>query len=466
VAGSPSKNSAGEREVQRIQEEGWLERVRRSIFPRPLAAETDRERALLTRFTFILHLRPVRLPAAALRWSHTFGLGGSALVLFLVQAATGILLMLVYRPSPQAAYASVVAIEREVLFGPLVRGIHWWSANFLIVVVLLHMARVFLTGGYHGARQFNWVVGCVLLVGVLTAAFTGYLLPWDQLAYWAVTVATGMLTYVPGVGDALQRGLRGGPEVGAETLSTFHTLHTTVVPITLLAFLGFHFWRVRRAGGVVVPAPAAGPSEEAERKVLFLPHLFVREVAQGLVVVAVVVVLGALFGAPLGDAANPGMSPNPTTAPWFFVGFQELLIHLHPVVAVLIVPLAAFLGLLLLPYLADDGDPGGRWFLSAAGRKTAAGAAALGASVALLAVLIETVTDGGSGWFVRGVVPLVAGVALVALVLRAARARWSATRNEALQAAVVALAAGFVVLTLVGAWSRGPGMALVWPWNR
>jgi len=276
-----------------------------------------------------------------------------------------------------------------------------------------------------------------------------------------------MLAYVPGVGESLQHALRGGPEVGAETLSTFHTLHTTVVPVALVALLGFHFWRVRRAGGVVVPPPAAGaPAEEAERKVLFLPNLLVREVAQGLAVVALVVALGALFGAPLGDAANPGMSPNPTTAPWFFVGFQELLIHLHPVVAVLVVPLVAFLGLLLIPYLADDGDPGGRWFLSAVGRRTAGAAAALGAGVALLAVLLETVSGGTSGWLLRGVVPVVLGTALVGGVAWGARRSFGATRNEALQAAVVALAAGFVVLTLVGAWFRGPGMALVWPWNR
>ncbi|HSM13149.1 MAG TPA: cytochrome b N-terminal domain-containing protein, partial [Thermoanaerobaculia bacterium] len=356
---------------------GWTGRVWRSIFPRPLRAETDRDRALLTRFTFVLHLRPVRVPAATLRWTHTFGLGGSALVLFLIQAATGILLMLVYRPVPEAAYASVVAIERDVLFGTLIRGIHWWSAQLLIVVVLLHLGRVLLTGGYHGPRQFNWVVGCLLLLGVLTAAFTGYLLPWDQLAYWAVTVATGMLAYLPGVGEPLRQALLGGPAVGAETLATFHTLHTTVVPVALIGLMGFHFWRVRRAGGVVEPPPGGGVREgSAGEKVMFLPDLALREVSQALVVVALVAVLGAAFAAPLDAPANPGLSPNPTTAPWFFVGFQELLIHLHPVAAVLIVPLVAFLGLLLVPYLADDREPAGRWFLSATGRRTAAWAAA------------------------------------------------------------------------------------------
>ncbi|MCB9377426.1 MAG: cytochrome b N-terminal domain-containing protein [Holophagales bacterium] len=457
---SPQKGSgeAGERPTSSAS---WLERVRRSVFPRPPATESDRDRALLTRFTFVLHLRPVRLPAATLRWTHTFGLGGSALVLFMVQAATGILLMLVYRPAPEAAYATIVTIERDVLFGPLVRGVHWWSANLLIVVVLLHLARVFLTGGYHGPRQFNWVVGCLLLVGVLAAAFTGYLLPWDQLAYWAVTVATGMLGYVPWVGDALERGLRGGAEVGADTLTTFHTLHTTVVPIALVALMGFHFWRVRRAGGVVVPADAEGGE-----KAMFLPDLAVREVAQGIAVVAGVVVLGALFGAPLDAAANPGMSPNPTTAPWFFVGFQELLIHLHPAAAVLVVPLVAFLALLLLPYLADDDEPGGRWFLSPTGRRTALFAALAGVLVAAAGVWLERSAGGASGWLARGLAPLLLGAAFAALVAWSARRYSRATRNEALQAVVVAFAAGFVVLTLVGAWFRGPGMALVWPWAR
>ena len=443
-------------------------RIWRSAFPRPLTARSDRERAQLTRFTFLLHLRPIRLPEPTLRWTHTFGLGGSSLVLVAVQAVTGILMMLVYRPVPDAAYESVVALEREVVFGSLVRGVHWWAANLLVVVVLLHLSRVFLTGGFHGPRQFNWVVGCGLLAAVATAAFTGYLLPWDQLAYWAVTVATGMLAYVPMVGQGLQQAVRGGSDVGARTLTTFYTLHTTIVPAFLIVLMGFHFWRVRRAGGVVVPPASedAAGDDPGNRTVLFLPHLLGREVVQALVIVALVVVLGAAFGAPLDAPANTGMSPNPTKAPWYFVGFQELLIHLHPAFALLVVPVVAGLGFVLLPYLATDEEPAGRWFRSPTGRRTAAASAVFAVAVTVAAVALDAVTSGRTGWLAGGLIPFVVLVGLAWGIARVAGERWGASRNERLQAVVVAAAVSFGVLTLVGIWFRGPGMSLVWPWMR
>jgi quinol-cytochrome oxidoreductase complex cytochrome b subunit len=184
----------------------------------PRLPANDRERARWTRFTFLLHMRPVQVPRRTLRWTHTFGLGGSSLVLLILLVTTGVLQMLVYQPVPGLAYDSVVTLEREVVFGPLVRGVHYWSANLLILVVLLHTARTMLTGGHRGRRSFTWVLGVGLLGGVLTSAFTGYLLPWDQLSYWAVTIATGMLTYVPGVGEFLQRVVRGGDAIGGATL--------------------------------------------------------------------------------------------------------------------------------------------------------------------------------------------------------------------------------------------------------
>jgi quinol-cytochrome oxidoreductase complex cytochrome b subunit len=437
-------------------------RVWRSVFPRPLAAGTDRERALLTRFTFLLHLRPVLVPARTLRWTHTFGLGGSSLVLLAILALTGTLMMLVYQPAPGTAYDSVVTIESEVAFGALVRGVHWWSANLLVVVALLHLARVLLTGGYHGARQFNWVIGCALLLAVLASGFTGYLLPWDQLAYWAVTISTGMLGYVPVVGAALQRVARGGAEVGPATLVTFYTLHTQVLPLTLAALAGFHFWRVRRAGGVVEPPPR--PGEESDGKVHFLPHLLLREVAQALVVTAVVVVLGAAFGAPLGERANPGMSTNPAKAPWYFMGFQELLIHLHPVAAVVAIPLAELAALLLLPYITSEEEPVGGWFLTANGRRSAALAAGLALAVTPALVVLDEMLPRSAGPLARGALPVAALAAALAGLAAFLRRRRHATTNEIAQALAVLLLAALAVLTVIGVWFRGAGMALSWPW--
>jgi quinol-cytochrome oxidoreductase complex cytochrome b subunit len=458
-------------ELDRRAEEGGTiaslpRRIWRSAFPQPLAAHSDRERAQLTRFTFLLHLRPVRLPASTLRWTHTFGLGGSSLVLFSVLAATGILMMLHYHPSPDTAWRSVWQLEREVSFGALVRGVHWWSANLLIVVLLAHTARVFLTGGYHGPRKFNWVIGCCLLASVLAAAFTGYLLPWDQLAYWAVTISTGMLEYVPLLGEPVQRVLRGGETIGAATLVTFFTLHTTIVPVLLIALMGFHFWRVRRAGGVVDPLPSeTGEDRDGPEKVLFLPNLLVRELGQALVVVAVVVVLGAVVGAPLGEAANPGMSPNPAKAPWYFMGFQELLIHLHPLFAIVVVPLLAGVGLILLPYLTPDDEPAGPWFRSRRGRRAAAIAAGAAVIATPLVVVLDELRTASPGWFTGGVVPLALVAAATLAIAIGLRRRLGTTAGETVQAVVVLLAVAFAVLTVVGVWFRGEGMALTWPWT-
>jgi quinol-cytochrome oxidoreductase complex cytochrome b subunit len=437
----------------------------------PVVPRTDRDRAFVTVHTLLLHLRPVKVPAATIRFTHTFGLGGSSLVLITLLAVTGILLMLAYQPAPAAAHASVLTIENAVRFGPLVRGIHYWGANLLVVVLLLHAARVFLTGGYHGPRQFNWVVGVALLLVVLANAFTGYLLPWDQLSYWAITISTGMVGYVPWLGPALQRVARGGTDIGTETLVLFYTVHTSIVPALLVGLTAFHFWRVRKAGGVVVPPPGPGEPTTAEpEKVLFLPYLLMREVSLALVITAVVVVLGAAVGAPLGAVANPGMSPNPAKAPWYFLGFQELLVHFHPVVAVVILPIAGAVALLLLPYVTDDDERAGAWFLSDRGRRAARAAAVAALLVTPAAVVLHEVVGRrwtvGTTWLTGGLLPVaVIGLGGTAFV-RDARRRLGLSRNETVQTAVVLVAVAFVVLTVVGIWFRGPGMSLVWPWNR
>jgi len=421
----------------RARAPGLLRRIWSSAYPGPLVPRSDRERALVTIHTLLIHLRPVRVPARTLRFTHTFGLGGSSLVLIAMLAASGLLLMLGYRPVPADAYDSVVAIERDVIFGGLVRGIHYWSANLLVIVVLLHLARVFLTGGYHGPRQFNWVIGATMLVFVLANAFTGYLLPWDQLAYWAVTISTGMLGYLPGVGPLLQRVARGGSEIGADTLVLFYTLHTSIVPVTLLVLMAF------------------------------VPHLLLRETAMALAIVACVAVLAASFGAPLGARANPGLSPNPTKAPWYFQGFQELLVHVHPVFAVLVIPLVAGAAFLLLPYLTADGEPAGAWFLSVRGRRAAGAAAALALVATPLAVVArELLFDGGSGsWIQGGATPVTLLFAGLVGVFRLMRRRYGLSLNETVQALVVLLATAFATLTLIGVLFRGEGMALGWPWS-
>ena len=438
----------------------------------PQGPATDRDRARLTRFTFLLHLRPVRVPARTLRWTHTYGFGGTCLVLLVLLALTGTLQMLVYQPLPELAYASVRDLTQQTAFGPLVRGIHYWSANLLVLVALLHTGRVVLTGGHQGVRRFTWVLGAGLLAAILAAGFTGYLLPWDQLSYWAVTVATGMLSYVPGIGEPLRQVVLGGERIGPATLVNFYTVHTTIVPVALVLAAAWHFWRVRRAGGVIVPPadpdltdPGQTDPDEDPASVMFWPDLLVRELAQALVVVAVVVALGALVGAPLGEQANPGMSPNPAKAPWYFVGGQELLIHLHPVFAVLVLPLAGLMGFLLLPYLTPADHPGGAWFLSAAGRRSALMAALAAAVITPALVMLDARTArSAANWLTGGLLPLAGIVAAAGACYLLARRRGANSAAESVQAVVVLLAVSYIVLTVIGAWFRGPGMVLTWPW--
>jgi quinol-cytochrome oxidoreductase complex cytochrome b subunit len=465
----PSSGARGTGERPPGGTPGLAHRIWRSIFRGPIRPESDRERKWIVVNNFVLHFRPVRVTEKTLRYAHTFGLGGMSLVLVLLLICTGVLMMFGYEPSPEGAYASVTALERDVLFGRLVRSVHHWSANFLIAVVVLHLLRTYFTGAYFPPRQFNWVLGLGLLLCVLASNFTGYLLPWDQLSYWAITISTGMIGYVPAVGEGLERMVRGGPDIGRATLITFYTLHTTIVPVLIVVLMAFHFWRVRKARGVVVPREPAEPIEESPHKVLGLPYLILREFVVALILIAFVMLFAALMAAPLGEAANPGMSPNPAKAPWYFVGIQELLLHFHPVFAVLVLPLLALLALFAIPYVRYDEDTSGIWFASQRGRRLAAWATLLAAVVTpLWIVLDEFVFDLGA-WLPgpavisEGLLPFALLVGVIGLLYWLVRRRAGATKVEAVQGTFVLLFVAFAVLTATGVWFRGPGMALVWP---
>jgi quinol-cytochrome oxidoreductase complex cytochrome b subunit len=416
-------------------------------------------------------MRPVRVAERTVAFRHTFGLGGMAATLVLLLILTGVLLMFVYEPSPERAYGSIEALRRDVRFGGLVRNVHHWSANLLVIITFLHLLRTFFTGAFHGARQFNWVIGVLLLLVVLAANFTGYLLPWDQLSFWAITIVTGMLGYVPMIGEGLTRLARGGADIGSATLINFYTFHTTVIPVTIVALMAFHFWRVRKAGGVVVPHSYDEEAEEKPDTVLFVPSLLAREVVTALVLVAAVMTASVVFDAGLADPANPGMSPNPAKAPWYFLGLQELLLHFHPTWAVVILPAVALFGLLAIPYLRYDEEMEGPWFVSDTGRAlTLAGTLAALALTPLWVLLDEYVTD-WSGWMAgfppglsEGLIPAVIALGLTWGVVRLAARQYGGNRQEILQTGFAFLATALVILTAVGVWFRGEGMALAWPW--
>ena len=447
--------------------DGIVLRIWRSVFRGPIVPANDHDRRWVVFNTLLLHFRPTQLPEKTLRFTHTFGLGGMSLVLVLLLFATGILMMFVYQPSPEVAYDSITSLQDDVLFGRLVRNTHHWSANLLVGIALLHLLRVYLTGGYHPPRQFNWVVGLVLLLFILVANFTGYLLPWDQLSYWAITISTAMLAYVPWIGERLQLLARGGPEISSATLIGFYTIHTTVVPAVLIVVSALHFWRVRKAKGVVIPRRSDEAVDDKPVKVLFLPNLLTREAAMACVLVAVVVLVSVLWNAPLGAEANPGMSPNPAKAPWYFLGFQELLLHFHPVIAVVLIPFALAVFFAALPYIRYREGLSGVWMMSPEGRR--AGIAAVVTGFVVIPVLIiadalrSAPADLSSG--LAGILPLIA-VAAVIVVFVVALRRWLALpKDETVQAIVILLLVAMVVLTLTGVWFRGAGMSLVWPWE-
>ena len=417
----------------------------------------------------VLHLHPKLVPAAALPLPLTFGLGGASAVLFLVLAVTGALLLVVYGPSPERAHGTVARLVDEVPFGALVRNAHHWAANGLVLVCGLHLLRVFYRGGHLPPRKGNWFVGVALLLLVVGCAFTGYLLPWDQLAFWAVTIATGMLEYVPLAGDVLLRAARGGAEVGPATLARFFVLHVAILPVALLLLLAFHFWLVRKVGGVVLPAGAGDRAAPRGPLVPTSPDLTQREGAAALVVLAAVMLLAALWNAPLLAQANPGLSPNPAKAPWYFMGLQELLVHLHPASGAVAAPLLGLGMLLALPALSGAEAPTGRWFGSPRGARHALVAALLAAALTFAAVLANEPLRRGKPWLpalppaVRnGVLPLAVLALVLGLVSWLSRRR-GGTRQEAVQAAFTFALASFAVLTLVGVFLRGPGMALVLP---
>ncbi|MBT8343032.1 MAG: cytochrome bc complex cytochrome b subunit [Desulfatitalea sp.] len=409
------------------------------------------------------------MPEKSLKLAHTWGLGGMALLLVILQVLSGSLMLFVYHPVPDKAYHCVWVLMNAVTFGRFIRGVHYWSANVLVAVVLLHMLRVFFTSAFHSPRRFNWIIGLCLLGFVLVSNFTGYLLPWDQLAYWAVTICIEMLAYIPWIGVFLKNLIRGGGEIGSATLSTFFVFHVILMPVCFFTFMPFHFWRVRKAGGVVSPKSLRGDVESAINRVPVLPHLVVREAAVGLVLVACVFMLSAIFDAPLESQANPGLSPNPTKAPWYFVGFQELQLHLAPEFAILVFPLIFVAGLMLIPYLSYGDETCGVWFCSQRGRRSAGVAGMIGVTTTLAVIFIDewvfadaTLLAGGSGVVMRGILPL--GILFFGGCMFAwwGRRKGNMSTNEVVQSIFAFFLSAFVMLTLIGALFRGPGMALAW----
>jgi quinol-cytochrome oxidoreductase complex cytochrome b subunit len=446
------------------------ERIHRSIFP-GTARRSERPANYRHFFnSLILHFRPRTVPERTLQFTLTWGLGGMAAVLVFLLIGTGLLLKFTYEPFPGRAYDSILRLQNDVWFGQLIRNIHHWSGNLLLIIAFLHFLRVFFTGAFHSPRQFNWILGLGLFLTVLFSSFTGYLLPWDQLAYWAITICTGMLEYMPFAGEPLQHWIRSGTEIGPATLSNFYAIHTAILPACIILVMAFHFWRVRKAGGLVIPHRPGENVPSRGESVPSIPSLILREVVVALVLLAVILVWSAVLDAPLEAKANPGLSPNPTKAPWYFMGFQEMLMHFHPLFAVFLIPSLLLFALVSIPYMRYSEVSPGVWFVSARGRRMAC----LSAQAAIVATPAAIVADEYLFDFLTWMpgVPSFISIGLVPLALVSAgiwgfhfimRRKFTPGRQEAVQALFVFCLTAFVILTITGIWFRGEGMKLGWP---
>ncbi len=310
----------------------------------------------------LLHWFPNKVSKRSLAWNYSFYLGTISFALFMILVLTGVVLMFLYVPSIERAYSSVKDIEYVVSFGWLLRGLHRIAAHLMVAVVFLHMVRVFLTGAFKNGtavganRPLNWIIGIVLLIVTLLLSFTGYLLPWDQLAYWAITVGTNIASAAPVVGEWIRFILLGGTTIEQGALIRFYVLHVFFLPVAVLLLFSWHMWRVRKDGGLAsydreVLEQKAETTEPVKSKTYSLlgitngttvhvqntmvdeeknsvassPHL-VRRIWLAMMGTFVgTVVLTLLFRAPLEAPANPSVTPNPAKAPWYFLWLQEIV---------------------------------------------------------------------------------------------------------------------------------------------
>ncbi len=324
--------------------------------------KSDREAGDAVTSNFMLHWFPAKVSKSSLAWTYSFWLGTVTAALFLVTILSGLPLLFLYVPSVERAYQSVKDIEYVVAFGRWLRAAHRLAAHGMVITVVLHLSRVFFTGAYKNGiarnqhREWNWVIGVVLLLSTLLLSFTGYLLPWDQLAFWAVTVGTNIASSIPWIGQTVRELLIGGRTIEQATLIRFYVLHIVVLPGLVGVLMGYHMWRVRKDGGLAradreeneevaravsptptktytllgvargtTPAVTARTLHAADVTVNAVPDLVRRAMIATLGTLAIVSLLAVVIASPLEEPANALVTPNPAKAPWYFLWLQEVV---------------------------------------------------------------------------------------------------------------------------------------------
>jgi len=311
---------------------------------------------------FVLHWFPAKVTRRSLSWGYSLWLGSVSAMLFLILTVTGIILMFYYVPSVERAYWSIKDIEYAITFGWLIRSMHRIAAHLMVAIVFFHMIRVFLTGAYRSTaipganRTINWIVGIFLLLFTLLLSFTGYLLPWDQLAYWAITVGTNIARAAPLVGEKIRFLLLGGNLIEQNTLIRFYVLHVVFLPLLVAILISYHMWRIRKDGGLACvdnlslqkktrevnasptktysllgiarglrPSVITSSVADEETTVNSSPFLVRRIFAVMLITFLLTLTLAIVFRAPLEEPANPAVTPDVAKAPWYFLWLQELV---------------------------------------------------------------------------------------------------------------------------------------------
>lgn len=461
-----------------------------------------------------LHVMPTRMHRYSLRFRATLGLGVVSLALFFLLIATGIPLMIYYKPSVDDAYDSMKEIQYIVPAGRFVRNVHRWAAHGMVLCVMLHMARAFYTSAYKAPRQFNWFVGMILFVLTLALSFTGYLLPWDQLAYWAVTIGSEIAQSPREVTDALgitnwcdiggfqKRLILGANHVGQEALTRFYLLHVIVLPAALSIFLAVHFWRIRKDGGLTRPAGAdesppnmslksgpgtpnnspsktyglmavvRGKTPMVDRSIAdtvpTYPNGLYAVAALTMLTLASTLALGYFFDAPLTELANPLVPENPAKAPWYFLGLQELVSY-SAFMGGVAIPAIVVLGLMCVPYLDRERNEIGVWFGGGRGSKRICISSAIFTAAVVVGMLTVTVKFGWLRMWSPEIPQVVITLVNPGTVMLTVFAIWSlfvmqntnSTRLGAL-ALFTSFLIAFAILTYFATVHRGPNWNFYW----
>ncbi len=312
---------------------------------------------------FFHHLHPPTIPASQARWRYTLGAGGIAIFLMVVLVITGALEMFYYIPTPAEAALSIQTITYLVPFGGLIRNLHFWSAQLLIVVSAVHLVRVVFTGAYIPPRRFNYLLGLALFVSSIFLNFTGYILRWDTGIQWALVVGTNLIKTIPFLGNDLYTILVGGAEPGTSTLIRFYAWHVFGLMSVSAILIGWHAFRVRRDGGIALPPPSLRTAPERISRF----ELVRREILAMILTSATLIILSIFSPAPIAAPIRLSVLqsvPESAAAPWFFLWVQQMLKWGDPFLFGVLVPVIIVVILVLIPYIFPKPleIELGRWF--------------------------------------------------------------------------------------------------------